>query len=259
MALWPWYLLHMAVLGPGDFGGPIRGLANCGCGEPAGPSQITTGSAIYIPTSNACGGGEPGGILPGNLPVTDAQYQCSIGARFQPTLDSARRIVHTLGLRPYQVYLVWQQRTRQRTWEEVHRCELMPVRVVNPEGIELTSAVWGEEVQGGFTLEEVSPAQVDEDTLNGYLDGKDWAEKSTEREFFYEIQLHQRCPGAPLPNRRRRFIHAGLPYFNGQRFYWRVELLDQKVSRSRNGIDQTIGTVYEDNTPVPITRPTLVT
>lgn len=236
----------------------MRGLANCGCGEPS-VANVTQGSAIYVPTIDACGGSAPGGILPGNVPVTDAEYQCSFGVRFQPVLDSARQIVHAMGLRPYQVFLVWQQRRRDRTWEQVHRCELTPVRVVNPEGIELTSAVWGEEVQGGFTIEEVSPTQVDEDTLNGYLNGEDWAEKSTEREFFYEIKLHDRCPGQPLTNRTRRFIHAGLPFLNGQRFYWRVELLDQKVARSRSGVDQTIGTEYEDTTPLPFDRPTLVT
>lgn len=46
---------------------------------------------------------------------------------------------------------------------------------------------------------------------------------------------------------------------NGQRFYWRVELLEQKVSRSRGGVDQTIGTEYEDTTQLPFNRPTLVT
>ena len=247
----------MAVLGAGDFGGPSRGFANCGCGEPSGPN-ITQGTKIYVPTVESCGGAT-GADLPGNVPVTDAQYQCSFGVTFQPVLDSARRIVHAAGLRPYRVFLVWQERNRQRIWEQVHRCELTPVRVVNAEGIELTTAVWGEDIQGGYTLEEVSPAQIDEDTLHGYLDGTDWAEKSTEREFFYEIQLHQRCPGAPLAPPRRRFIIAGEPYMNGQRFYWRVELLEQKVSRSRGGVDQTIGTEYEDTTQLPFNRPTLVT
>jgi hypothetical protein len=247
----------MAVLGPGDFGGPARGFADCGCGQPSGPN-ITQGSKIYVPTVESCAAAN-GGALPGNIPVTDAEYQCSFGVNFQPVLDSARRIVHAAGLRPYRVFLVWQQRNRQRIWEEVHRCELTPVRVVNPEGIELTTAVWGEDIQGGYTLEEVSPAQVDQDTLHGYLNGTDWAEKSTEREFFYEIMLHQRCPGAPLTPKRRRFIIAGEPYLNGQRFYWRVELLEQKVARSRGGVDQTIGTEYEDTTPLPFNRPTLVT
>ena len=114
-----------AVLSPGDFSGPMRGVANCGCGEPAGAGMVTSGTAVYVPTTDACGD-----ALPGNVPVTDAEYQCSIGVRFQPTLDSARRVVHTLGLRPYQVFLVWQERNRDRTWREVHRCELMPVRVV---------------------------------------------------------------------------------------------------------------------------------
>lgn len=247
----------MAVLGLADFGGPIRGFANCGCGQPSTPS-VTQGTKLYVPTVESCGAAN-GSNLPGNAPVSDAEYQCAFGVTFQPVLDSARRIVHVAGLRPYRVFLVWQERTRQRKWEQVHRCELMPVRVVNAEGIELTTAVWGEDIQGGYTLEEVSPAQVDEDTLHGYLDGFDWAEKSTEREFFYEIQLHQRCPGSPLAPRRRRFIIAGEPYMNGQRFYWRVELLEQKVSRSRGGVDQTIGTEFEDTTQLPFNRPTLVT
>lgn len=248
----------MAVLSLSDFGGSIRGFADCGCNSPAGPSAVTSGSAIYVPTSETCGP-EDGGTLPGNEPVTDAQYQCSFGVRFQPVIDRARKFVHAAGLRPYKVFLVWQQRRRDRTWEQVHRCELSPVRVSNPEGIALTSAVWGEEIQGGYTLEEVSPSQVDEDVLRGYLNGEDWAEKSTEREFFYEIQLHQRCVGASLTPRIRRYIHSGDPFYNGQRMYWRIELMEQKVARSRGEVDQTIGTEFEDTTSLPFNRPTLVT
>lgn len=245
----------MGVLRPSDFGGPIRGFANCGCDQSSGPSS--TGTPVYVPVVDSCG--INGVTLAGNVPVTDAEYQCSIGTQLQPTLDIARRVVHTLGLRPYQVFLVWQQRTRQRTWEEFRRCEVMPVRVSNPEGIELSSTVWGEDIQGGYTLEEVSPLQLDEDAVKGYINGVDWAEKSTEREFFYEIILHQRCPGAPLTPRRRRFTLSGEPFLNGQRFYWRLELSEQKVSRSRSGVDQTIGTEREDTSALPFNRPTLVT
>ena len=244
------------MLGPADYGGPIRGFADCGCGKP-GSVAITSGPN-FVPTINPCAAAT-GEILPGNTAVTDAEYQCSIGVSEQASIDEARRLIHVQGLQPYRVFLVWQQRTRQRTWELVHRCELMPVRVLAMNALELSSSEWGEDDVGGVSLDWVSPNQVDEDVLRGYLNGEDWAAKSDEREFFYEIQLHKRCALNPLDPRIRRFIQAGEPHLNGQKYQFEIVLAEQKVSRSRGEVDQTIGTEFEDTTPLPFNRPVLVT
>lgn len=237
------------MLGPDDYSGPIRGFANCTCTQPS--FAPIAGPPVYIPTVNPCAVG------PGNEAVPTDQFQCSFGVRLQSTIDRARQLTHQFGLRPYRVWLVWQKRERDREFEEHFRCELMPVFVLAMDSIELNSSVWGEDMVGGVSLTWISAAQVTEDTLRGYLDGEDWAAQSTEREFFYEIQMHARCLDAKTP-RRRRFIPATEPHFQATSFEWRVALNEQKVSRSRDGVDQTIGTEHEDGTSLAF-KPTIVT
>ena len=92
--------------------------------------------------------------------------------------------------------------------------------------------------------------------VRGFIDGEDWAQKSTEREFFYEVVMHARCPDH-VPQ-RRRFIFSSEPYFKAGAFAFQISLTEQKVARSRTGTDQTVGTEFDDGTPVG-NMPRLVT
>lgn len=245
----------MAVLRREDLGGKAHSASTaCDCTVLKNASYL---SGLRDLTGTA-GQGPCDQNAPGQMPVTTAQYQCSFGVRVQPVIDRGRRLVHSLGLRPYRVFLVWAERQIDRTFRQHHICELMPVKLLTMDSVELTGSEWGENLIGGVALDDISPMQVTEDNLRGYLDGEDWASKSSEREFYYEIQMHARCAGQLTP-RRRRFRQATEPYFNGEQFKFQISLVEQEIPRSRDGVDQTIGTVQPDNTPLNTNRPRLVT
>ena len=82
--------------------------------------------------ANACG---PTGV---HDPVTDEQARCGLGVQLQPTVDGARRLLHEQGLRPYRVFLVWQEREHGREWQTVRELELVPVKAIGMHEIELT-------------------------------------------------------------------------------------------------------------------------
>jgi len=170
--------------------------------------------------------------------VTSEKYQCSPGVTLQAGVDRARRISHTLGFRPYRVWLVWQERDRKRKFNEVCRVELVPVRVIALDAVDLDLSQGGLQPDGGVSLREISPLQVTEDTLRGYLDGALWGADDPDREFFYEIQRHPRCAGEDEP-RRRRFVIGAEPHHEGGALEFRVGLVDQEIARSRAGEDRS--------------------
>lgn len=178
---------------------------------------------------------------PGNCPVSEADYMCSLGVMLQPTIDMARRVVHELGLRPYQVLLVWQQRRKlTREWTAVRELQLTPVRVPGLDQLSLVLGQVGTYKDGVVDLAEVSPAQVNETTLRGLLDGQPWTDDDqNDREFFFEMHLMRRCPGDPEPE-RFRFTLASPPFFDAERFEWQVRLKPQIMERDGNGVDQSV-------------------
>lgn len=129
--------------------------------------------------------------------------------------------------------------------------ELMPVKLRALDTMDLELSQAGLEAEGAIQLREISPAQVTEDDLRGYLDGKLWGKDDPDREFFYEVRLHERCTGAipgvpnsgrvlPVGTKIRRFALGSEPFFDGGRMQWRIGLVDQKIARTRNRVDQTI-------------------
>lgn len=229
------------------FSGPVRGPGQCGCEDASSGPPVTQGPPLVPTTGGHCGPGPGGGQLPGNEPVTDAAYQCSLGVTTQPAIDAARRINHELGLRPYRVFLVWQERDRVRVWQTKCELELIPVRVMDLDGVDLELSQAGLQPMGAIKLSEVSPAQVTEDDLRGYLGGRLWGQTTVDEQFFYEVRLHERCnperasrlfpPGGP---KRRRFTLGAEPFLRGDRFEWRIGLIDQEIARTRDGRDNSI-------------------
>ena len=241
------------------FGGPPRPMGNCGCDDPTLSRRPSTTGPSLVPTVDVCGpdpadGEEP---LPSNVATTDPEYRCSLGVRLQPTVDRARQINHRLGFRPYRVFLVWQEEDRRRGWTEKCRLELTPVRVVGLDGVDLELSEAGLQPEGGITLREVSPSQVSEDDLRGFLGGSQWGADTINREFFYELVMHDRCPErtAGEGTRRRRFILGAEPHLDGPNFEFRVGLVDQEVARDRRDRDQSLN---PDQRQVAITAPRIV-
>lgn len=179
--------------------------------------------------------GPCGPLGPGNQPVSDCDYRRSLGVDLQGIVDEARKFRHDFGLRPYRVFLVWQRRDARQEFREVKRVELMPVRVSNLTQIDLELAASGLQPSGTLALSEISPQQVDEHMLRGKLEGRDLA---SNEEFFYEVALIPRCDGdTPI---RGRYTLAGVPFFDGQKFQWRVAVSDQENPRGPFGEDQTL-------------------
>jgi len=173
-------------------------------------------------------------------PVTDEQARCGVGVQLQPAIDAARRIVHEQALRPYRVFLVWQERDYQRVWQTVKELELLPVKVTGMHQVELVVTPAGTLPTGPVKLRQISPQQVGEETLRGWLDGEEWLGSNPDREFFYEVRLHKRCDGDPEP-RRQRFQVSGEPELNAKGFEWIVRLVDSMPARDRAGEDATVG------------------
>jgi hypothetical protein len=166
---------------------------------------------------------------------------CSLGVQLQPIIDMARHTVHELGLRPYVVQLVWQQRRKlTREWTAVRTLQLVPVRVPALDSLAIVLGQVGQYQDGTIGIDEVSPAQVGELDLLGYLDGKPWAsDDANDREFFFEMYMMRRCPGDPEPP-RYRFTIASPPFFEATRFEWSISLKPQIMERDGQGVDQSL-------------------
>lgn len=231
----------MASKVPDYFTAAPHGAHGCAC--PCSSCARTEETRRFVSAPDPCADGV------GQIPIGDGQYQCSISVRGQPAVDRARLQAHRVGQRPYRVYLVWQQRDRDLNWQLHHRRELMPVRVRTLESLDIVASNWGEDIVGGIILDEISPAQVTEDTLRGYIDDIDWVSESTGREFFYEVVLRPRC-GDQLSSRTRRFYQASEPSFAPGRFEFSIAVAHQHIARSRDGVDQTIGTRNGDGRPL---------
>ena len=210
----------------------------CRCTTPCScnPAQIEPGCV-------------PGGPSP-TAPVAFANTQplsslaCSILGGLQPIVDSARRITHEIGARPYRVRLVWQEQSSiTAKWSEAHSLELVPVRLeAGRENLEDLAA--GGVPTGSITLREISPIQVDELTLRGYLQGQPWGADEPTREFFFEVQQLPRCAGDPTPE-RYRYVLEGVPELRTDAFDWQVRLIAQFGRRSQDGQDTTVpGELY---------------
>jgi hypothetical protein len=205
--------------------------------------------------SCSCGGAslppgcQPGGPSP-EQPTAFANTQpldslaCSPIGQLQSVVDLGRRFAHIFGARPYRVRMVWQrQDSITSRWSEAFGLELVPVDV-SLGGFRLEDLAAGQVPGGSITLTEVSPIQVDELTLRGYLQGEAWGADEPTREFFFEVQQIPRCPTDPEPE-RYRFVLEGVPELRADRHEWRVRLVAQFGRRSRDGEDSTVpGEMY---------------
>lgn len=154
----------------------------------------------------------------------------------QPSIDEGRRQQHLLGLRPYRVFVILERRDSKQRFQEVARVELMPVKVetvtssyTTPVGLQLGAG--GMHAEGGIRLSEVSPLQVSEAQLRGKLQGRDL---TSDERYFYEI-VHTPWCAQDAPAQPMRFTLNGIPYHNGEKFCWEIELTDQELPRLPEG------------------------
>lgn len=190
-------------------------------------------------TDDDCAPG-PCGPTSANCPPAEP-YACSLLARLQPAIDAARKQQHRIGLRPYEVFLVWQARDRvSRLWKEDLRIQLMPVHIPALDEAAMLIGADGQYKEGAIAVLEVSPQQIsDERTLSGYRNGQPWAQAEADREFFYEVVHLRRCPGDAAPQ-RHRFTLASVPHHDAEESQWRFSLTPQLVDRDGEGKDRSL-------------------
>jgi hypothetical protein len=134
-------------------------------------------------------------------------------------VDSARRQVHVLGFRAWRVFLVWTRRNRTQVFEEIKRIELMPVKVSQLDDVSLDLDPSGLATRGSIHLSEISPVQVNELTLRGFING---ALPRDDEEFVYEVRRIPRCASEEtIP---RQFTISTAPHFHPTKLMWTVGL-----------------------------------
>jgi hypothetical protein len=199
--------------------------------------------------STTPGNCNPGGPSP-TQPVAPANTQpvdslaCTLLGGLQATIDYGRQLAHAIGARPYRVRMVWQEQDRiTAKWSAVHERELVPVRIeTGRESLE--TLLGGSVPTGTISLREISPIQVDELTLRGYIQGEPWGAEDPSREFFFEIQQIPYCATDPEPE-RYRFVLDGVPELRTDSHEWRVSLVAAFGRRERDGTDSTVpGELY---------------
>jgi hypothetical protein len=198
---------------PRPLGGPVRPRA-CDAASACGPTST-------------------------HAAVSDERARCGVGVTLQPSIDAARRVLHEQGLRPYRVFIVWQVRGMDRVWTTHRELELLPVKATGLHEMSLMVTPAGVLPDGTVKLRQISPQQVTEDTLRGWIDGEAWASGQPDRQWFYEIRLHERCEGDG-ETRRRRFMLAGEPELRADHFEWVVRLVNSMPARDRDGRDATV-------------------
>ncbi len=215
--------------------GPVRACPICsdtftgsGCGRCGVTIDPVTGECI--PTPGICAPGT------GNLPLSNEEYQNSIGVCLQDVVDEARRLEFDLGMRPYRVVLKWLRRNRdQRFVEEIRSLELTPHKISTFTGVDIEVQASGYDEIGDIVLSQVSPTQVGFDDLIGKIDDKD---PDPDTNFFYEITQLTRCVGErPIPP--GRYTPTSIPSFDAQDFGWSIVLRTQQQRRSATPDENT--------------------
>lgn len=210
---------------------------NCACtGGGHDPACPYFGTVVGVDGASAPGQGcAPG---PGNAAVRG--IACSTGVKIQRVVDRAYRLVSRLGFQPYRVFLVWELRSPDQSYRDLRRVELMPVEVADLKGRKIEVTRTGIVNPGEVRIQRVSPNQVTQEELLGYIDGQPWNVPGGR--FFYEVVLHERCnPGAP-GNTRWRFGPASMPHLSTMNdpLGFSIDLTDQLEQRDSAGNDRSV-------------------
>ena len=178
----------------------------------------------------------PCGPGPGNVPITDCEYQNSPVVTALAAIDLARREAHRAGARPYRVRLVWEKRNARQKFERQREVELVPVLISDAAPIHAVnwdSTEWARRRNGDLLLTQISPRQVTEDELRGRLNGEPvppgWR-------FFYEVERIPLCP-TDVQTKRERYTPAGVPELVISEWVIRISVQDNNPGP--NGEDTT--------------------
>jgi hypothetical protein len=154
-----------------------------------------------------------------------------------PAIDCVRDLYTQLGLRSYQVNLVWTRWTggeRGVGQEYVLAAQaLLPTpKLMGLGGVQIEQKELGANEQGSVTVSEIS-MRYTEDLLMGRAGPvPEGAQIPLDVSFFWEVLL----PSAGAPGGiRRRFTPSGAPERNSGKFEWSIRLTETEGARLRDG------------------------
>ncbi len=153
-----------------------------------------------------------------------------------PTIDCVRDLYTELGLRSYQVSLVWTRWTGgERGRGNEYIVEVLPLlptpKLSELTGLEQELKEIGLNEQGNLTVSELS-LRFTEDLLMGRGGPLPPGQPiPPDVNFFWEVYLPEKR-GSGI---RRRFFPASAPSRNGGEFEWSITLKEQEGQRLRNG------------------------
>lgn len=160
-------------------------------------------------------------------------YASTLVGKLQNTVDAARNIATTMGVRPYLVRILhvrWTGPIRGAgTPTLLREVELLPVpKVENLDALdgELTSV--GRVEMGTVRVTGISGHYTEED-LQGWT--SDGAPPEPNEEVQWEIEF----PRPDGPARKRRFSLESVPVWRPGKLSWEVELYAAQESRDRQG------------------------
>lgn len=209
---------------------------NCGCSGNHS-ADCPEYKALQGTLAGMLAGSDACGATPQNNGAV-LSVQCAFGTGLAEIMDWAGKLKAELGLVPYRVFLVWEQRVDGEEYTEVRRIELMPVELRGLNEVRIVLGPDGRAPDGQVLLVGVSPNQVTQDDLLGHMHGRPW-DGDGER-FYFETRLHDRCAGRTKPEPWRWTVD-GVPELRVGRSPsgWMVRLIDQRVARGRHGEDRT--------------------
>lgn len=160
--------------------------------------------------------------------------------RFAKRADGLRQIATRFGVRPYQVWLVWQGWTGDERGAgrvgELKRVALLPTpKLEDLSAVALDPRSGGVLPVGTVRLTRVS-ASLAADLLRGRAYPNLGDEIGPDVEFFYEVREDGRAGDNPI---RERFRLAAEPMRRPGKVDWTILLERMSEDRARDGKDQT--------------------
>lgn len=170
--------------------------------------------------------------------ITPSEAKRTIASRLAPVVDRVRQVVVRVGLRPYNVFLVWTRWggiVRGKGEESVIvREPLTPTPKLDLTGLERASGAAGYVETGTATLAKVSTTYTS-DELSGLLSDRLRELHKVEQvpeplDFYYEVVEDGR---GDVPPARRRFRLSAAP--SRASFTWTVKLERMNQDATRDG------------------------
>lgn len=174
--------------------------------------------------------------MPTPKPLTPTQAKKTLAAKFGPKIDRIRQLATKLGVRPYRVFLVWEQSSGSERGSgvetEVQRIEILPTpKVDSLDAVMMDPRFAGSLPVGSIRVSRVS-SSFTEDLLRGKRDHRSIPDDIS---FFYEVVEDGRGDDLPV---RMKYRLASTPVRRAGKVDWLLILERISEDNSRTGQSQ---------------------